>query len=207
MRNKSLGLLLAVIIVGSITFKAKAQSNAAFNPTLKQAQQWVKSRKWSNGNTLQVYKGVDAITFYQQYHANEALWKKVFAYLRDHQLEELAPGKYPIAGDSAYVSITENPSRTPEQAKWESHRNYIDLQYVIKGKEKIGVIPVPQANISVPYDAAKDNANYTSDAGTYYIAQPGTFYLFFPQDAHRPNIKVEGFDVVKKLVVKIKVAS
>jgi biofilm protein TabA len=207
MRNKSFGLLIATIIAGLVTFKAGAQLKAGTTPTLKQAQKWVKSRQWSNGCTLQVYKAVDAITFYQQYYANEAVWKKVFTYLREHQLENLAPGKYPIAGDSAYVSVTENPSKELGQAKWESHRNYIDLQYIIKGKEKIGVIPVPLATVSMPYDAAKDNANYITDAGIYYTAEPGTFYLFFPQDAHRPNIKIEGFNVVKKLVVKIKVAS
>ena len=54
-----------------------------------------------------------------------------------------------------------------------------------------------------PYDETKDVANYTAE-GTTYQAEPGTFYLFFAEDVHRPNIKVEGFDVVKKLVVKIK---
>jgi beta-galactosidase beta subunit len=47
-----------------------------------------------------------------------------------------------------------------------SHRNYIDLHYVIKGKEKIGVAPVTSAMVTKPYDATKDITNYTAN-GTY----------------------------------------
>ena len=65
--------------------------------------------------------------------------------------------------------------------------------------------PVTTATIIKPYNEKADAANYTAD-GQFYIAEPGTFYLFFPQDAHRPSIKVDGYDVVKKLVIKIKVA-
>jgi YhcH/YjgK/YiaL family protein len=43
--------------------------------------------------------------------------------------------------------------------------------------------------------------------GKFYTAKPGTFFLFFPQDVHRPNIKVKGYDLVKKLVIKIRMAA
>jgi biofilm protein TabA len=44
-------------------------------------------------------------------------------------------------------------------------------------------------------------ANYETE-GTFYVADPAKFFLFFPQDVHRPNIKVEEGDV-RKVVVKI----
>jgi biofilm protein TabA len=68
------------------------------------------------------------------------------------------------------------------------------------------VVNIDKATVTKPYDEAKDGAAYTAE-GTSYFAEPGTFYLFFPQDVHRPNIKVNGFDTVKKLVIKIKVAN
>ena len=37
------------------------------------------------------------------------------------------------------------------------------------------------------------------------IPTPGTFFLFFPGDAHRPNITPGGNKVVKKMVIKIRV--
>ncbi|HEY0273756.1 MAG TPA: YhcH/YjgK/YiaL family protein [Chitinophaga sp.] len=175
----------------------------AKTPGEKKARQWVQRRDWQPGYALQVYDSVNALEFYRQYHANKAAWDKAFAFLADPKTADLAPGKYPIAGDTVFASITEAPSKTLEQAGWESHRNYIDLQYVLRGKEQISVVPIEKATVTHPYDAAKDAANYTA-TGTDYIAAPGTFYLFFPNDVHRPNVKVEGYDVVKKIVIKIR---
>lgn len=173
--------------------------------TEKSATKWLHKKEWKNGSKLNVYPTVNKIEFARQYSKNKALWLKVFAFLRDSDLTMLKPGKYPIDGDNAFASITETPSKEFDKTTWESHRKYIDLQYVIKGKEKIGVAPVLTATVIKPYNEKADAANYTAN-GQFYIAEPGTFYLFFPQDAHRPTIKVDGYDVVKKLVIKIKVA-
>lgn len=198
-------IILFVLTFFTMQNMAFSQTNAT-DVSEKIARKWVKSKEWQNGSTLNVDQSVNAVEFYRQYHANMELWKKVFTYLKDTNLETLTPGKYPIDGDQAYASVTEAPSKELNKANWESHRNYIDLQYVIKGKEKIGVSPVDKSTVTSPYDAAKDAANYTAD-GEYHIASPGTFFLFFPQDAHRPNIKVDGYDTVKKLVIKIHVAN
>jgi len=68
------------------------------------------------------------------------------------------------------------------------------------------VSPLAEATVTKPYDETKDGANYNA-TGKYFIASPKEFFLFFPNDVHRPNIKVEGFDTVKKLVIKIKYAN
>lgn len=166
---------------------------------------WFNKGDWKQGLKIKPHPSVNQAAFYEQYLANKTIWDKSFEFIRTHNLDSLAPGKYPIDGDNAYASITLAPSRTPDKANWESHNNYIDLQYVIKGKEQIAVAPVSLATVTKPYDAAKDVANYTAD-GKYYLAEPGTFFLFFPQDAHRPNMLVDGYETVKKIVIKIKVA-
>jgi YhcH/YjgK/YiaL family protein len=99
--------------------------------------------------------------------------------------------------------ITDGPTKDFDKSTWESHKNYIDLHYVINGIEKIGVAPVASATITVPYDATKDIANYTAE-GKFYEAAPGEFFLFFPSDAHRPGIKTGNTGRDKKLVIKIK---
>jgi biofilm protein TabA len=197
--NKKIGLLAGFCLLWFAAAQAQTVSK-------KEAEKWLKGRSWSGGTDLKASPSINTVTFYQQYQANKAVWEKVFAYIKVTDLNNLAPGKYPIDGDNAYASITEAPSKEEDKVAWESHKNYIDFQYVIRGKEKIGVIDVAKATVTNPYDATKDAANYTAD-GKYYVAEPGTFYLFFPQDAHRPNIKVDGFDLVKKMVIKIKVAN
>jgi len=57
--------------------------------------------------------------------------------------------------------------------------------------------------VTTPYDASKDIANYSGD-GDFYIAMPGTFFLFFPTDAHRPAITTNGNKPDKKIVIKIR---
>jgi biofilm protein TabA len=171
--------------------------------TVASAKKWAKSREWAGESKLKLNSSTNYLEFAKQYQANKAYWDKAFAFLNDPKLDTLKPGKYIIDGDNVYATITEAPSKTFDQSAWESHRNYIDLQYVIHGKEKIGVAPVSSATVIKPYDASRDAANYTAD-GQFYIATPDEFFLFFPGDAHRPNIKVEGYDTVKKLVIKIR---
>ncbi|HEY8781339.1 MAG TPA: YhcH/YjgK/YiaL family protein [Mucilaginibacter sp.] len=169
----------------------------------KTAAKWLAEHEWKKGLNLVAHATVNEVSFAEQYHKNKAEWDKMSAFLRNNDLVTLKPGKYPIDDDNVYAIITEAPSKEFEQSAWESHKKYIDLQYVIAGREKIGLVQISSATVTKPYDEAKDFANYSAE-GEYYIAEPGTFFLFFPVDVHRPNIRVDGHDVVKKLVIKIK---
>jgi YhcH/YjgK/YiaL family protein len=194
-------LPIRIILISIISFFV---ANIASAQQKQTAEKWVKSKEWSNGTKLKVYSDVNAAEFQKQYEANKALWEKVFLFIKNTNLDTLSTGRHPIDGDNAFAIITHDPSKEFDKTAWESHKKYIDFQYVIQGKEKIGVAPVNTATVSKPYNASKDVANYIT-GGKYYTASPGTFYLFFPTDAHRPNVKVDGYDTVKKMVIKIKV--
>jgi YhcH/YjgK/YiaL family protein len=188
---------LTVLIL--LTNPANAQQK--FNA--KTAHQWVKNGTWKNGLRLNLYSSCNEVEFANQYNSNKTAWDKAIDFLRDRNLDLIAVGKYPIDGDNVFAVVTEAPSKEFDDTKWEAHKRYIDLQYVIKGKEKIGLGPADSTLVTTPYDPVKDVANYDV-AGNYFIATPKVFFLFFPGDAHRPSIKVNGYDVVKKLVIKIK---
>jgi YhcH/YjgK/YiaL family protein len=151
--------------------------------------------------SIKPHASVNRREFALQYGANKELWEKAFDFLRTNKLPELAPGKYPIAGDSVFASVTYGPEKEFDATKWEAHRKYIDLQYIISGKEKMGVAPLSAAKEVMAYNPAKDVANYEAE-GAFYVADAKQFFLFFPQDVHRPNIKVEEGDV-RKIVIKI----
>ncbi|MBC8052122.1 MAG: YhcH/YjgK/YiaL family protein [Sphingobacteriaceae bacterium] len=171
--------------------------------TTKPASNWFKAGEWYNGLALMPYADINKAEFESQYKKNKSRWDKAFAYLKETNLETVAPGKYLLDGDSVYVSVTEGPDKPYEQTNWESHRNMIDVQYIVRGKEKMGVAELSKASVTKAYDPAKDVANYTA-AGKFYVAEPGTMYIFFPTDVHRPSIKVDGYDVVKKVVIKLR---
>ncbi len=68
----------------------------------------------------------------------------------------------------------------------------------------MGVAPVSEATVTEAYDSANDIGFFDAE-GEYYTAEPGTFFIFTPEDAHRPGIKAEGSDTIKKVVVKVRV--
>jgi biofilm protein TabA len=173
--------------------------------TQNTAAKWVEHNSWRKGMMYTLHPSTNLVEFARQYNKNPALWNAAFAFLNNKRLDTLAVGRHEIAGEMLFASVTEGPSKDLDKATWESHRKYIDLQYVVKGKERIGVGPSQGALITKQYDETKDVMNYSITEGLYYVAEPEIFFLFFPSDAHRPNIKVEGFDTVKKLVLKIRV--
>lgn len=174
--------------------------------TKQKASKWFNSRKWLNGVKLQPHKTIDQQEFARQYHANQAYWDKAFAFMKETDLATVKPGRYPIDGENVYASITEAPTRELDSSKFEAHQKYVDLQYVIKGKELIGVAPLSTLTVINPYDASKD-IGFHAGEGKYYEALPGTFFIFFPKNAHRPGLKVKNLGVVKKLVIKVSTGS
>lgn len=197
--SKKLSITFILMIAVSLLFARQPDSAA----TIKKAKKWVKSRVWAPDLKIKLDKSVNAVDFKRQYESNKEMWDKVFRFLGDGKLSTLAPGRYPVDGDNAYATITLGAPKNLDDSKWESHRKYIDLQYVIMGKVKLGVCPLPLAQVTEPYNEKKDAAHYNAD-GKYYTATPKNFFLFFPENVHRPDIKLKGFDTLKKLVIKIR---
>ncbi|MDF3078472.1 MAG: hypothetical protein K0S09_2361 [Sphingobacteriaceae bacterium] len=175
-------------------------------PAVNQAYKWLKSGVWKNGFTIKPHPSIDNVAFQQQYTRNKGVWDKAFAFLRDTQLDTLTPGIHPIDGTNAYANVQDVATKDIDKAGWESHRKYIDLQYVIKGTEKFGLAQIAGAVVKSPYDEKRESTTYTVQGGHYFVGDQNVFFLFFPSDVHCPLIKVDGIDRVKKIVIKIKVA-
>ena len=197
-------VLLVSVLFSLVVVNLFAQSKGD-DWTKHKAKKWFNKKEWLNGLSLKPHSSIDKRQFAQQYHLNKESWDKAFAFLKEHDLQTIAVGKYPIDGDKVFASVTEDPSKDFEKTTYESHRKYIDLQCVIRGEEKMGKAAVTSATVTKPYDESKDVANYTAD-GKIYTIPAGSFIIFFPSDAHRPNITPGGNKVVKKIVIKVKVA-
>lgn len=170
--------------------------------TVTNAQEWFQSRSYLNGLELVPHQSTDVAEFARQYAANKQQWDQAFAYLKNTNLNELAVGKHTLEGSDLYIAVSESENKELADARWESHRKAIDIQYVIDGAEQMGVTPISNAQVTIPYDEAKDVMFYEAE-GPLYLAKPGTFFLFFPNDAHRPMVKAEGVWGSKKIVIKL----
>ncbi|TDX01106.1 YhcH/YjgK/YiaL family protein [Dinghuibacter silviterrae] len=205
MKTISIRLLLTLCLAAG-ALGLHAQDTTASYWTRHKAETWVHKGEWRKGLTgVNPHASVNPVDFALQYHRNPVLWDKVFAWIRTNDLQAIAPGKYPIDGDNAWAIVTQGPTKAMDTVKWESHRQYIDVHYVISGKERIGVASLDNATVTEPFTDKSDNAHYTVE-GTFYTAEPGIFFLFFPHDVHRPGIIADGSPTDKKLVIKIRVS-
>ena len=192
-------ILLSCIISGC-TFSSK------FGGVNKQDTSFYESKEWMNGVQLTPHISINQKVFLQQYKKNKTWWDKAFTFLKNNDLVNLKPGSYIIDSNNVIATVSEAPAKELEKVNWEAHKSFNDLQYIIKGKAKMGVAILDKnATIAVPYSGKTDTESYTVIRGDYFDAEPGTFFIFSPQEIHRPVIKVEGFDVIKKIVIKVRV--
>jgi biofilm protein TabA len=173
--------------------------------TKKKAQTWFNSHEWLHGLKLKPHQSIDQLAFARQYATNKSRWDKAFAYLKATDMKAIKAGHYQIEGEDVYANVTEAPLKEFGKTQYEAHQNYSDIHLMISGKEKIGVASLEGATVKTAYDPAKEVGFWNAE-GKIYTAAPGTFFIFFPENAHRPSIKEDGQDVVKKIVVKVRSA-
>jgi biofilm protein TabA len=128
--------------------------------------------------------------------------KAIAEYLKETDLSALEPGTYEIDGRNLYVMIQEPTQKKLEEARPEAHDVYADLQLVIKGCEYMGYAPRAIMGEPVEVRDGKDICFYEGKFSRI-LANEGDFAVFFPQDAHAPNIG-DPAAYEKKAVFKIK---
>jgi YhcH/YjgK/YiaL family protein len=132
------------------------------------------------------------------------LIKKAFEYLKQTDFSRLENGKHLVDGDNLFAIVQEYDTKNDADAKLEAHRKYIDVQYVVLGEELIGVSPLVAQTPCKEYDAENDYALY-DDTCSFVKVNPKQFAVLFPQDLHKPGIKVNSSIKVKKVVMKVRV--
>lgn len=201
--------ILSIALILTLTTSISAQKTSTVW-TKKSATQWFNKGAWAGAMTLKVDNSVNVVDFASQYHQNKKAWDLVFDWLAKNDPTTYPVGKYVLDSTNVTLTITDAPSVRPfEQTKWEAHCQKVDLQYIARGAEKMGIAPLSGAKVLMQYDLKKDVGFYQPNEkkSKYIVAQPGTFLLFFPSDAHRPNIQVDGCDTVRKIVFKIRMVS
>lgn len=159
--------------------------------------------QWREGLTLTPHESINSIEFDRQYAANPQYWDKAFEFVKTNNLAELEPGRYVIDEGNVTAFISEGAAGTMDEIRWESHKNFTDLQYVFEGSVTMGIAPLAAGTVIEDYDPARDIMFYEAE-GEFHTTEPGTFFLFFPTDIHRPNLKISDDIQVKRLLIKIR---
>ncbi|MCI8516895.1 MAG: DUF386 domain-containing protein [Hungatella sp.] len=135
----------------------------------------------------------------------EGRYAKAVDFLKSHDLKTLPNGKYEIDGKNVYANVMDYNTVPWEEASYEAHRDYTDIQYIIEGCEVMTYAPVSQLTATGPYNEEKDVIKFDdSVAGLRAAVHSGEFMIFNPWDGHKPKAADGKPGYVKKIVVKIK---
>ncbi|MCX7026527.1 MAG: YhcH/YjgK/YiaL family protein [Spirochaetes bacterium] len=130
---------------------------------------------------------------------------KAIAWLEAKGWENLPVGRKDIDGEKVYALIQSYDTKNSVKAGYETHRAYLDIQFLVSGKEIIEVRDAKGLKVSVPY--TPDIEFYATPEHNPCFAmfmKPGNILILFPEDAHRPCIAVGGVsEPARKIVLKI----
>jgi biofilm protein TabA len=132
---------------------------------------------------------------------------KAVEFLRLHDIHALPDGKIEIAGQKIFALVQRYETERTDSPRFEFHRDYVDLQYIVSGEEIIGWIPRTGMTITDAYDDAKDVA-FGKPKGrdwTPVRMTAGRLAIFYPDDGHAPKLAAGSPGKVMKIVIKIAV--
>ncbi len=127
---------------------------------------------------------------------------EAFAYLRNGRAGTDAIGRHALDGDDLFVNVEEYTTKPRDQGRWEAHRRYADVQYVVSGCERMGYAVIDGMAVEQAYDAETDVGFFTGEGVMLRVAA-GVFTVFMPQDVHMPQIACDNPAPVRKVVVKV----
>ncbi|MDD3886984.1 MAG: YhcH/YjgK/YiaL family protein [Victivallaceae bacterium] len=114
-------------------------------------------------------------------------------------------GKQELIGSDVYVSVQSYNGRVKNPDKFEAHREYVDIQLLLAGRETIYAAAKSDLRQITGYSTEKDVEFFRSegDKETALSLAPGVFALFLPGEAHLPCVG-DPAAAIKKVVVKIR---
>ena len=128
---------------------------------------------------------------------------KVIAFLKECAAKTPAVGKHELDGKKLFVNVQEYAPKVFNPEKLEYHLDYIDIQLLLSGAEKLYYAPLDGLDTVMPYNPEKDCGFArlpAPEAGTAIPLVPGNFVLLFPEEGHLPGVGDPGTQGVKAVV-------
>jgi len=131
---------------------------------------------------------------------------RAYGFLQAHHFSALREGRYEVDADLFFL-VQRYVTRPESAARYEAHRRYADIQYLLSGQETLYWADIARMEPLVPFDAQKDVGFYkdTPRHGSVTLCA-GELAVFFPEDCHKPSFYPEGGEPcsVQKVVMKVR---
>ena len=117
------------------------------------------------------------------------------------KLQAQEAGKYEVDPTFFYM-IQEYDSKN--ETAWESHKKYLDIQWVLDGEEIMEVSGETHMKQLGEYDESKDFCGWEGAALSALIMKAGDLAIFYPEDIHKPGLKSsKGNMPIRKCLFKV----
>ncbi|MEO6305842.1 MAG: YhcH/YjgK/YiaL family protein [Bacteroidia bacterium] len=148
----------------------------------------------------------DKINNAEYYYSLDVNIKKGLEFLKNTKnLKDLAVGKHEIDGDNVFALVQHYETKDFEADKWEAHKKYLDIQFMVSGNENIAVARIEDMTPNTEYKADGDYWLFTGNGNNVKMSE-GCFLILTPQDIHQPAIVYNNTkEKVIKIVVKTKI--
>lgn len=130
--------------------------------------------------------------------------KQALEYCVTTDLLALEDGRIEIA-DDIYANVATYKTKEYSEVRYEDHKKYIDIQYMIQGVESIFVTDAKSLTINAEYDEDRDVSFYDNPKSDTkeLVIRSGEYAVIYPGESHKPSVKYQESLVVKKIVVKV----
>jgi len=149
---------------------------------------------------------LDTLDHYHIHAPAGSRLQRAFQFLATEWNPSMPDGRVDVLGDDVFALIQGYDTRAAENCRFEAHRRYIDIQYVVEGAEAMGWARVDTLSVTEPYSDEKDVGFFATPAAyATPVVYAGSYTVFHPHDAHMPGLRVPSYDRVRKVVMKIRV--
>ncbi len=126
-------------------------------------------------------------------------------YLLGLDVSSVEIGKTVLVNDKLSFTVQKYLTRPEEECILESHRDHVDIQIILKGKEAIDIVDTSRLTVKEQYHKAKDVVIWEppETMGRMMIHE-GDSIILYPENAHRGAIRVNDCSEVIKIVGKFK---
>jgi YhcH/YjgK/YiaL family protein len=147
---------------------------------------------------------LDSIKNYKLYANLSPRIAQALKIAAETDFSKIKDGKYPVDGDNLFYMV-QRYDTAPVMEKIEAHRKYIDIQFMAKGSERMGIDNIAGLKVHTPYSDEKDVEFFKAAKNISYIdVKEGMFTIFWPGDAHMPGRQIDKPQNITKVVFKIK---
>lgn len=147
---------------------------------------------------------IDKLTNADLYYKINQRISSALEYLKTTNFDNIETGRHDIDGDIVYALVNDYTTKHKEEAKLESHRKYIDVQYVASGCELLGYALFNDQKPLKEYDDEKDFMLFDEEI-SFINFNKGMFAVIFPEDLHMPGIMRNSPAAVRKIIIKVKI--